>query len=89
MTGIIYYNNIHRPQSLIVFKYVLNIPQYRIVYQLSERRTSILLQLRLPSAEWSAEKPKTNYSQTLWEKCFISVPIDRIGNELLPNSATF
>ena len=37
MTGIILYNSIHGPQSLIVLKYILNIPQYQIVYQLSER----------------------------------------------------
>lgn len=75
MTRIILYNSIHRPQSLIVFKYVLNIPQYRIVYQLSERRTSILLKLRVSSAKWSAEKPKTNYSQPLWEKCLCQFPL--------------
>lgn len=75
MTRIVLYNSIHRPQSLIVFKYVLNIPRYRIVYQLSERRTSILLKLRLSSAEWSAEKAKTNYSQPLWEKCLYQFPL--------------
>lgn len=74
MTGIIPYNSIHGPQNLIVFKYVLNIPWYRIVYQLSER-TSVLLKLRLPSAERSAEKPKANYWQPLWEKCLYQFPL--------------
>lgn len=56
MTGIILYNSIHRPQSLIVFKYILIIAQYWIVYQLSERRTLILLKLMLLSVKGSAEK---------------------------------
>ena len=90
MTGRIFYNSIHRPQSLIVFEYVLNIPQYRIVYQLSDRRrTSILLKLRLPSAEWSAEKPKTNYSQTLWEKCLCQFPLTALVINFHQNQQLF
>lgn len=36
MTGIILRNSIQRTQSFNVFKYVLNIPQYWVDYQLSE-----------------------------------------------------
>lgn len=74
MTGIILYNSIYRPQSFDCL-YILHIPQYWIVRQLSERRSSVLLKLTLPSVEWSAEKPKTNYSQPLWEKCLSRFPL--------------
>lgn len=49
----------------MVFKDILNIPRYQISYQLSERRTSIPVKLRLPSAE----KPKINRLQPLRENC--------------------
>lgn len=35
----------------------------------------LLLKLRLPTAEWSAEKLNTNYSQSSWKKCLYEFPL--------------
>lgn len=90
MTGIILYISVHRPRSLIIFKYILSIAQYWIVYQLSERRTLILLKLMLLSVKGSAEKQtEDKLFGVVVVKMPLSVPIDPIGNQLPPKSATF
>lgn len=83
MTGITLYNSLHRPQTLIVFEDVLNIPQYQIAYQLSERRTS----MPVKSSGFPLQR---NPRLIICSHCGEIASINsRVGNQLPPNSGTF
>lgn len=73
MTGIILYGSIHRTQSLVVFKYVLNIPQYWVDYQLSEGTPVLAQAPLLPSGQ--QRNPRQVIQSHCGKKCVCQFPL--------------